>query len=440
MADSGWVSLRLGDVCTKIGSGATPRGGKEVYLQQGPYALIRSQNVYNDQFRRDGLAFISEEQANRLNNVKVFVDDILLNITGDSVARVCQVASHVLPARVNQHVALIRPDPKKLVPRFLRYTLVCPNTQATLLSWAGSGGTRNALTKGMIESLNLQVPAEVNEQCAIAHILSTLDDKIELNQHMGKTLEAMARTLFKSWFVDFAPVRAKLEGRDTGLPQHLADLFPDRLVDSEFGEIPEGWKLFCLEELADHHTKSITPSSYPELEFEHFSIPAYDAGQMPVIQSGIAIKSNKTVAPIDAILLSKLNPETPRVWLPDVSRIGVQICSTEFLPFTPRCPANRSLLFSLFTNANFREVLKSMVTGTSKSHQRVPPKALKRRKVLSGTFDLFDRFGELTEPMLAHIVAKRAESHTLATLRDSLLPKLISGDIRLHHFEKTGKV
>ena len=243
----GWVSLRLGDVCTKIGSGATPRGGKEVYLEEGPYALIRSQNVYNNGFNYDGLAFINQQQATDLKNVEVFADDILLNITGDSVARVCQVAPDVLPARVNQHVAIIRPDPNKLSPRFLRYFLVSPEIQATLLSWAGSGGTRNALTKGMIESFDVQAPMDVAEQHAIAHILGTLDDKIELNRRMNETLEEMARALFKSWFVDFDPVRAKMEGRDPGLPKHLADLFPDRLVDSELGPIPEGWEVKALE-------------------------------------------------------------------------------------------------------------------------------------------------------------------------------------------------
>ena len=142
-----WLEVTLGDVCTKIGSGATPRGGKEVYLEDGPYALIRSQNIYNAGFTRDGLAFISDEQAEALRNVEVLPDDVLLNITGDSVARVCQVDVAVLPARVNQHVAIVRPDPDTLDPGYLRYYLASPAVQAMLLSWAGSGGTRNALTK-----------------------------------------------------------------------------------------------------------------------------------------------------------------------------------------------------------------------------------------------------------------------------------------------------
>ena len=251
-----WRTVKLGDVCTKIGSGATPRGGKDVYLQDGPYALIRSQNVYNDGFHREGLAFVGEHHANELRNVEVSEGDVLLNITGDSVARVCQVVPDVLPARVNQHVAIIRPDSDNLDLGYLRYYLVSPEMQTLLLSWAGSGGTRNALTKAMIESLEIPLPP-LSEQRVIAHILGTLDDKIELNRRMNETLEAMARALFKSWFVDFDPVRAKMEGRWhrgeslPGFPADLYDLFPDRLVDSELGEIPEGWEVKALGECYD---------------------------------------------------------------------------------------------------------------------------------------------------------------------------------------------
>ena len=314
--------------------------------------------------------------------------------------------------------------------RFLFYLL----GMLSLNSWrAGSG--QPLLNQDILSRIPAAVP-EPAEQRAIAHILGTLDDKIEMNRRMNETLEAMARALFKSWFVDFDPVRAKMEGRDPGLPQHIAGLFPDRLVDSELGETPQGWAIFRLDELVDHHTKSMAPSSLPEVEFEHFSIPAYDAGPMPAIDRGGDIKSNKIVVPSGAVLLSKLNPEIPRVWMPDAPNGCVQISSTEFLAFTPRGPANRSLLFSLFTDAAFRTMLQSMVTGTSKSHQRVPPKALKQNKVLSGTPISFSIFGGLTVPMLARVVKNRAESYTLATLRDALLPKLISGELRVTDAEK----
>ena len=247
---SDWSEVTLGEVCVKIGSGATPRGGKDVYLDEGPYTLIRSQNVYNRGFHHEGLVCIGEHHADQLKNVEVFEEDVLLNITGDSVARVCQVAPDVLPARVNQHVAIIRADSVNLDPGYLRYYLTSPEMQAMLLSWAGSGGTRNALTKGMIESLEIPLPP-LPEQRAIAHILGTLDDKIELNRRMNQTLEEMARAIFQDWFVDFGPVRAKLAGREPYLPLDLWSLFPDRLVDSELGEIPEGWEVKPLSDCVD---------------------------------------------------------------------------------------------------------------------------------------------------------------------------------------------
>lgn len=126
------TTVQLGDLCTKIGSGATPRGGKEAY-KGGATTLIRSQNIYNDGFHGEGLVLIDDKQAAELDNVVVHSNDVLLNITGDSVARCCQVPEHVLPARVNQHVAIIRPRTAELDPRYLRYVLLSPKFQARLL-------------------------------------------------------------------------------------------------------------------------------------------------------------------------------------------------------------------------------------------------------------------------------------------------------------------
>jgi type I restriction enzyme S subunit len=142
---SEWKVIRLGAACEKVGSGSTPRGGSEVYQANG-ISLIRSQNIYNDGFKRNGLAFIGEKHANELAKVSVLPGDVLLNITGDSVARVCQVPNEVLPARVNQHVAIIRPKNKVLDAKCLHYFLIHPQTQSHLLSLAGAGATRDFAT------------------------------------------------------------------------------------------------------------------------------------------------------------------------------------------------------------------------------------------------------------------------------------------------------
>jgi type I restriction enzyme S subunit len=136
-----WKIIKLSESCSKIGSGATPTGGKEAYLKSGPISLIRSQNVLDFSFTKNGLAFISPEQAYELKNVTIEEDDVLLNITGDSVARVCKVPKDLIPARVNQHVAIIRPQKDKIDSDYLKYYLLEPSFKGYLLGLASSGAT-----------------------------------------------------------------------------------------------------------------------------------------------------------------------------------------------------------------------------------------------------------------------------------------------------------
>lgn len=180
------------------------------------------------------------------------------------MARCCQVASDVLPARVNQHVAIIRPQSNSLDARFLRYVLVSPIFQTRLLALASAGGTRPALTKLMIEELEIPHPP-LAEQKAIASILGSLDDKIELNRRMNETLEAMARALFKSWFVDFDPVRANLDStRFAGIDKTTAALFPAHLEDSPLGKVPVGWCVLKFSDVLTPHSVRVGENSVPE--------------------------------------------------------------------------------------------------------------------------------------------------------------------------------
>ncbi|MDR9410645.1 MAG: restriction endonuclease subunit S, partial [Balneolaceae bacterium] len=212
---SDWPKVKLADYCDKIGSGATPRGGSKVYLDSGEISLVRSQNVYNHGFEYDGLVYIDEDAAEKLSNVELEENDVLINITGDSVARVCMVPDDVLPARVNQHVSILRPKNGSLDPRFLRYSLLNHENQYKLLAIASAGGTRKAITKGHLEEFEISLP-DITYQKEVSEILSTFDQKIHLNQQTNETLEAMAQATFKSWFVDFDPLRAKMEAKEAG--------------------------------------------------------------------------------------------------------------------------------------------------------------------------------------------------------------------------------
>ena len=196
-----WEYIRLGDVCTKIGSGATPKGGATAYIDEGT-SFIRSQNIYNLEFSHEGLVHITEDAAKKLNGVAVQKDDVLINITGDSVARTCMVPDAVLPARVNQHVAIVRPDSNRLNPRFLNYYLTSPYMQSLMLGLAvGKGASRNAMTKDMIANFDILCPP-IEIQESIVGILSTYDALIENNQRQIKLLEEAAQRLYKEWFVD----------------------------------------------------------------------------------------------------------------------------------------------------------------------------------------------------------------------------------------------
>ena len=199
---SEWESIELKELTTKIGSGATPRGGQEAYKSEG-ISLIRSQNILDFSFSYNGLAFIDEDQAYALRNVEVQENDILINITGDSVARVTKVPTEVLPARVNQHVSILRSNQNKLDPDYLLYYLLNPIIKKHLLSIASDGATRNALTKSDLEDLIIQAPKDVDDQKEIAKTINVYDQKITLLREQNQTLEELAQTLFKRWFVEF---------------------------------------------------------------------------------------------------------------------------------------------------------------------------------------------------------------------------------------------
>jgi type I restriction enzyme S subunit len=221
--------------------------------------------VFDRWFSNDGLAFISDEQALGLRSVELQEGDLLLNITGDGItfARSCIVPKEVLPACVNQHVSIIRVNRELADPGYVLSFLTHIDVKPYIESF-NAGGSRRAITKGHIESFRLPIPP-LETQKAIAHILGTLDDKIELNRQMNATLESMAQALFKSWFVDFDPVidnalaagnpipepfQARAKSRKAQgdkrrpLPKAIQQQFPSSFVfTEEMGWIPEGWEV-----------------------------------------------------------------------------------------------------------------------------------------------------------------------------------------------------
>ena len=286
-----------------------------------------------------------------------------------------------------------------------------------------------------IGQLKLDLPP-LSEQRAIAHILGTLDDKIELSRRMNETLEEMARALFKSWFVDFDPVRAKMEDRDTGLPKPLADLFPDRLVDSEMGKIPAGWKVVPLPEMIE-----INP---PRPLRKGEVAPYLDMANMPTrghvpdtvlerpFGSGMRFANGDTL--VARITPCLENGKTAYVDFLHHDRIGWG--STEYIVMRPIPTLPNEFAYCLARSSGFREFAIQNMTGTS-GRQRVPAKALSQFLFPSPPEPIAARFGNVARSLFARASEAVRESLTLATLRDALLPKLVSGKFRVTQLETT---
>jgi type I restriction enzyme S subunit len=270
----------LKELTYKIGSGATPSGGQKSYHNDG-VSLIRSQNVHDFRFSTNGLAFICEEQATSLINVEVKVNDILLNITGDSIARACMVSNNVLPARVNQHVAIIRANDKIDCNYLLCYLV---NLKPYLLKICGVGGTRNALTKEAIEKLEIQYPSKKSQE-RIGGIIQNINSKIELNNRINAELESMAKTIYDYWFVqfDFPDKNGKPYKTSGG-----------KMVWNEElkREIPEGWEVKKIKEISETGSGG-TPLSTKREFYENGNIPWINSGE---VNSSFIIDSKKYIS------------------------------------------------------------------------------------------------------------------------------------------------
>lgn len=259
-----------------------------------------------------------------------------------------------------------------------------------------------------------RVPALVAQpeiQARISALLSAYDDLIENNTRRIQLLERMAQALYREWFVHFR------------FPGHAQV----KRVASPLGPIPQGWESGSFSDIAEIARSGINPSQYPDEKFWHYSIPAFDAGCMPLLEPGDSILSNKFLLETDCVLLSKLNPRIPRVWLPRLEPTHRAIASTEFLALLPRSGFTLPYVFCLCCSDEFRGAFVGRALGTSTSHQRVKPDDLFQLPVVLPTPGTVAMFTEQVEPMLALVHNLRRKIVTLRRTRDLLLPKLMSG-------------
>lgn len=324
-----------------------------------------------------------------------------------------------------------------IVSSFLYYWLT--GNEAMLLTKVEHTGIgAGKLDTDVLKNLPVYLPP-IEEQHAIAKILGTLDDKIELNRRTNETLEAMARALFKAWCVDFEPVRAKLEGRWQrgeslpGLPAHLYDLFPARLVESELGEIPEGWAAGSLRDLASLNPESWTKNNSPdEILYVDLANTKWGTIEQTTKYSWNAAPSRaqRVLRPGDT-LVGTVRPGNGSYSY--VSSDGLT-GSTGFGVLRPKFPENREMVYLAATSRENIERLAHQADGGA--YPAIRPEKVIETVLVIPLLSLIAAFSELVSPMLAIIEQNKLESRSLAQLRDTLLPKLISGELRVPDAER----
>lgn len=253
--------------------------------------VIPTEAIGRRVLRTEGLPKVSPEIAARLSRHQLQAGDILFARRGIQATGLSALvkAEHV-GWLCGTGAILLRLQNDHIDSEFLSFALSL-ETSVDWLKAHAVGAVMPNLNESVIRGLPLLLPP-VTGQKAIADILGTLDDKIELNRQMNETLEAIARSLFQSWFVDFDPVRAKMEGRTpTGMNESTLALFPGAFEDSPLGPIPQGWRVEGLQELVSLQRKSISPAGFPDETFDHYSLPAFDEGKLPKSESGADIKS-----------------------------------------------------------------------------------------------------------------------------------------------------
>ena len=343
------------------------------------------------------------------------------------------------------HLAILRPDATRIQGRYLFYALNTHDAQ-TQFHYYANGTTRFGLRKADIGLIEIPLPC-LGEQQAIAQILGTLDDKIELNRRMNETLEAMARALFKSWFVDFEPVRAKMKGRDPSLPQPLADLFPDRLVDSEAGEIPEGWEVRPLggqvtvsKGLSYKGAGLTTPDCGIPLHnlnsikegggYKPDGLKYYSGKfrQRYIVKPGNLIVAN-TEQGFEHLLIgySAIIPE----WSAPEALFSHHIFLIEMMP---ESPLSELWLHYAISASWMGDAIRRFSNGTTVN--MLPADAFCHANTIVASRKVIDAFCRIVDPMLKQQERAVVRSRNLAALRDRLLPKLISGDIRVRDAEQ----
>ncbi|WP_123363485.1 restriction endonuclease subunit S [Pseudomonas chlororaphis] len=420
---SEWPLRSLEDIAKEVTVGFVGSMASE-YVDEG-IPFLRSLNINPFGINKSDLKFITAEFHQKIKKSTLRPGDVVIVRTGKPGT--CAVVPDWLSDANCSDLVIVRCG-ADVRPKFLCYWV---NSAASHhISSHLVGAVQQHFNVGAAKKMLVATPS-LREQDQVVSVLGSIDDRITLLKETNVTLEATAQALFKSWFIDFDPVRAKAEGLEPeGMDAATVALFPESFEESEQGLIPRGWRAGCVADIAVQKKGSVNPLTSSNEWFEHYSLPAFDDAQSPVVEKGEVIKSSKTPLPEDAVLLSKLNPHIPRVWLP-VKYGDNAVCSTEFLAYSPAPGSSKELIYCLLTTSEFQRYLCQLVTGTSNSHQRVKPDQVVKFPFAISDGSVFRVFSNITSPIFDRVYLNRLKIQTLIQLRDTLLPRLVSGQLRL---------
>jgi type I restriction enzyme, S subunit len=356
--------------------------------------------------------FISiEEFSEKYSHFAVQAGDIVLASSGNTYGKVGRINQTHLPLMMNTSVIRFHPKPNSFLDTDYLYSFMRSNYFKNQIESLVIGSAQPNFGPAHLKQMRLIYPP-LPVQRKIAAILTAYDDLIENNQRRIKILEEMAQMLYREWFIKF-----RFPGHEKA-----------KMVDSLLGMIPSGWEIKQFGEIVTIVRRGINPYEFEDEMFAHFSIPAYDEGQLPKFELGPTILSNKHLIEQDCVLLSKLNPRIPRVWLPFAGNSHRAISSTEFLILKPRPTITRIFLFAKCKSEEFQQLFGGRASGTSTSHQRVKLEDFDKLPELVPPFNLVSAFSKLVGPLYLLSHNLRSKNAKLRETRDLLLPKFISGE------------
>lgn len=347
---------------------------------------------------------LTEQGLNEVKNCLLPPHSVCVSCIGSDLGKVVMTLE---PTITNQQFNSIIPN-RQFNADFVYYLMTLVGKELNYLSKTSTAVP--IINKSSFSNYEVEVP-DLKKQEKIASILSSLDDKIELNRRINGNLEQQAQALFKAWFVDFEPFKS------------------GKFVDSELGRIPEGWNIVEANHFMTISKDSINPTKNPMCLYTHYSIPAFDEALTPEIQFGHKIKSNKFLVRSGMTLFSKLNPRIKRIWFINEASDN-SICSTEFIPYES-LGQNCYFLYCYLNSSMFYSQAMSLVNGATGSHQRFSPNET-LKFLFAYKKEIVEEFNVLVAPTLKEMSELSLETHKIAKLRDTLLPRLMSGELNIN--------